>query len=96
MRMATNPSDIHLNEEERTFLARVADKNGKPWREVFREAITTYERGTILHSDDIEYQPSAQACSLDAWEEFFADPTRPTADFMQERIDPPAQERELF
>lgn len=94
--MATNPKDIHLDDEEKESLARVADQNGKPWRDVFREAIATYERGTALSRDDIEYQPTAQACSIEAWEEFFADPTRPTADFMQERVDLPAQERELF
>lgn len=94
--MATNPNDIHLGEEEKKSLARIADRNGKPWRDVFREAIATYERGAAVPRDDIEYQPTAEACSIEAWEAFFADPTRPTADFMQERVDLPAQARELF
>jgi len=45
--MATNPNDIRLNEEERQRLARAADKNGKPWREAFREAMAKYEQGTV-------------------------------------------------
>ena len=45
--MATNPSDIYLDEEEKERLARVADKNGKPWREVLHEAIATYEQGIV-------------------------------------------------
>lgn len=94
--MATNLSDIRLDEEEKAALARIADKNGKSWREVFREAIATYEQRAAVHRDDIEYQPSAEACSIGAWEQFFVDPTRPSADFMQERVDLPSQERELF
>jgi hypothetical protein len=45
--MATNPNDIRLNEEERQRLARAADRNGKPWREAFREAMAKYEQGTV-------------------------------------------------
>ncbi len=45
--MATNPDDIRLDKEDKTSLARVADKNGKPWREVFREALATYEQGAV-------------------------------------------------
>ncbi len=94
--MTTNPNTIRLDDEQRASLARIADKNGKPWREVFREAIATYEQRTVIDGDDVEYTPAAELCSIQAWEEFFADPTRPSADFMQERLDLPAQERELF
>lgn len=45
--MATNPNDVRLNEEERQRLARAADRNGKPWREAFREAMAKYEQGTV-------------------------------------------------
>ena len=45
--MATNPNEIRLNKEERERLANVADRNGKPWRTVFREAIATYEQSTV-------------------------------------------------
>ena len=92
----TNPNTIHLDDEQRESLARVADKKRKPWREVFREAIAAYEHQTVSNSDDVEYTPTAELCSIKSWEEFFADPTRPSADFMQERIDLPTQERELF
>ncbi len=94
--MATNLNEIRLDEEDKASLARIADKNGKSWRDVFREAIATYEQHLTVSSDDIAYQPTAQACSIEAWEQFFTDPTRPTANFMQERVDLPAQERELF
>lgn len=30
------------------------------------------------------------------WDDFFDSPERPTEDFMQERVDLPAQERKLF
>lgn len=45
--MATNPNDIRFDEEQKAALARIADKNGKPWREVFREAIAAYESGAV-------------------------------------------------
>lgn len=31
-----------------------------------------------------------------SWDDFFDSPERPTEDFMQERVDLPAQERRLF
>ena len=40
--VTTNPTTIRLDDEQRASLARIADKNGKSWREVFRGAIATY------------------------------------------------------
>lgn len=45
--MVTNPNEICLDEEDRASLTRITNKNGKPWREVFREAIATYEQRTV-------------------------------------------------
>jgi transcriptional regulator with XRE-family HTH domain len=52
--MATNPNEIRLNKEERERLASIADKNGKPWRETFREALSKYERGVPDDEVDID------------------------------------------
>ena len=40
--MATNPNDIRLSEEDKELLAKTANKNGKPWRDVFRDAMAKY------------------------------------------------------
>ena len=32
----------------------------------------------------------------ESWDDFFASPDRPTADFMSERVDPEPEKRELF
>jgi hypothetical protein len=52
--MATNPNEIRLSKEERERLARVADKNGKPWHEAFREALAQYEQGLPGEEVDID------------------------------------------
>ena len=53
-RMATNPKSIRLNDEGRQRLAHLADRNGKPWRETFREAIANYERNVPDDEMDID------------------------------------------
>lgn len=57
--MATNPNEIRLSKEERERLASVADKNGKPWREAFREAIAQYEQG--LPGDEVDIDEEIRA-----------------------------------
>jgi hypothetical protein len=44
--MATNPNDIQLNEAEKQRLATVADRHGRPWPEVFHDALTQYVGGS--------------------------------------------------
>ncbi|MGE0683787.1 MAG: hypothetical protein AB7P69_23160 [Candidatus Binatia bacterium] len=58
--MATNPNEIRLNKEERERLASVADKNGKPWRDVFRDAIATYEQSTVP-ADEVDIDEEIRA-----------------------------------
>lgn len=58
--MATNPDDILLDKDQKTFLARVANKNGKPWREVFREAIATYQQGAVP-ADEVDIDEEIRA-----------------------------------
>ena len=50
--MATDPNDIRLNQQDKELLAKVADKNGRPWREVFRNAMAKYEQAS---AQDEEY-----------------------------------------
>lgn len=57
--MATNPNEIRLSKEERERLASVADKNGKPWREAFREAIAQYEQG--IPGDEVDIDEEIRA-----------------------------------
>jgi transcriptional regulator with XRE-family HTH domain len=57
--MATNPNEIRLSKEERERLASMADKNGKPWREAFREAIGQYERG--IPGDEVDIDEEIRA-----------------------------------
>ncbi len=40
--MAIDPSQIKLSPEQRAILARLAEKSGKPWAEVFSEALHSY------------------------------------------------------
>jgi hypothetical protein len=40
--MATNPDDIHLDDNRRRDLAEAADETGKAWTEVFDEALKRY------------------------------------------------------
>jgi hypothetical protein len=42
--MAIDPREITLSDEQRRELARVADQSGKPWEEVFAEALGSYRR----------------------------------------------------
>ena len=58
--MTTNPNEIRLDDEERASLARIADKNGKSWREVFREAIATYEQSTVP-ADEVDMDEEIRA-----------------------------------
>ena len=58
--MATNPKEIRLNKEERERLASVADKNGKPWRDVFHDAITAYEQSTVP-ADEVDIDEEIRA-----------------------------------
>ena len=58
--MATNPNDIRLNKGEKASLAQLADKNGKPWRAVFREAMATYEQGTVP-ADEVDIDEEIRA-----------------------------------
>lgn len=56
--MATNPNDIRLSEEDKALLAKAADTNGKPWHDVFRDALAQYtlSRTTDKHYDlDTEF-----------------------------------------
>ena len=57
--MATNPNEIRLSKEERERLASIADKNGKPWREAFREALSKYERG--IPDDEVDIDEEIRA-----------------------------------
>jgi hypothetical protein len=57
--MATNPNEIRLSKEDRERLASVADKNGKPWREAFREALSKYERG--IPDDEVDIDEEIRA-----------------------------------
>ena len=50
------PNDIG----EKASLAQLADKNGKPWREVFREAMATYEQG-IVPADEVDIDEEIRA-----------------------------------
>ena len=50
--MAIHPDDIALGAEEKAALARVANLNGKPWREVLRDALASYEYGATLPRAD--------------------------------------------
>lgn len=52
--MAIDPNDIRLSEADKQLLARAADKNGKSWRETFREALSPYERGIPDDEVDID------------------------------------------
>ena len=46
-RMATDPNDIHLTQEDKHVLATLVDGSGKELSEALREAVTTYlERPT--------------------------------------------------
>ena len=58
--MTTNPNEIRLDEEDRASLARIADKNRKSWREVFREAIATYEQSTVP-ADEVDIDEEIRA-----------------------------------
>jgi hypothetical protein len=40
--MASIPTDIELDDEERTLLADAAKRTGKPWRSLLREAIARF------------------------------------------------------
>lgn len=40
--MAVDPYEITLNAEQRRQLAELADRAGRPWPEVFAEAIQSY------------------------------------------------------
>jgi predicted DNA-binding protein len=57
--MATNPNEIRLSKEDRERLASVADKNGKPWREAFREALSKYERD--IPDDEVDIDEEIRA-----------------------------------
>lgn len=57
--MATNPNEIRLSKEERERLANIADKNGKPWREAFHEALSKYERG--IPDDEVDIDEEIRA-----------------------------------
>ena len=96
--MAIDPSE--LNPDALEVLSELAEKSSKSGKELstaLREAVDAYlEPVAELNSNDVEYTPDPCSASIQAWEEFFADPARPTADFMQERIDLPPQKRDLF
>jgi hypothetical protein len=62
--MATDPNDICLSEEDKELLVKVADKNGKPWRSVFWDAITKYAQASSRQEEpwlDTEYMDSCAA-----------------------------------
>jgi hypothetical protein len=40
--MSVDPKTITLDDSQRKALAELSDKVGKPWPEVFSEALTTY------------------------------------------------------
>ena len=40
--MAIDPREITLSDEQRRELARTAERTGKPWEEVFAEALRSY------------------------------------------------------
>lgn len=49
--MATDPNDIRLNEEDKELLAKVADTNGKPWHDVFLDAMTKYAQAGVKEEE---------------------------------------------
>lgn len=65
--MATNPSDIQLNEAEKQLLATVADRSGKPWSEVFQDALAKYVEGGSDGEVDLmaEYQDLFPDCEAE-------------------------------
>ncbi|MGE0827682.1 MAG: hypothetical protein AB7G75_37415 [Candidatus Binatia bacterium] len=78
------PEDLQaLNE----FRARMP-KNGTSLASALREAATLY---LTQHQEDV-----ISPTNTGSWEDYFADPRRPSADFMHERYNPPPQERDLF
>ena len=80
-------------------LAEKSGKNGKDLSTVIREAVDAWlKQSSEQNGDegDIEYAPDARLSSIESWEAYFADPARPSADFMKDRYDPPPQARDLF
>lgn len=41
--MATNPDDIHLSDQERKRLAKLADEHGRDWTEIVSELLDSAE-----------------------------------------------------
>ena len=41
--MTNDPSQIELSPDQKATLARLAEKAGKPWPEVFSEALQSYQ-----------------------------------------------------
>jgi hypothetical protein len=40
--MSVDPKTISLSDAQRRALAELSDKSGKPWPEIFSDALTTY------------------------------------------------------
>ena len=78
-----SPGDLQALAEVRTVIS----KNGQPLSSALREA-AAYLKQT---RDDV-IPPSNPG----SWDEYFSDPRRPSADFMEERYNPPPQEGDLF
>lgn len=72
--MTTNLNDIQLNETDKEMLAKVAETKGKPWRDVFQDALTRYAQTHLGEEVDLlaEYRelfpglnPEQQPVSLE-------------------------------
>ncbi len=86
--MTMDPNELSADDLQALAEFRtVISQNGQPLSSALREA-TAYlkqTRGDVI-------PPSNPG----SWDEYFSDPRRPSADFMEERYNPPPQERDLF
>ena len=49
--MAESPQEIDLTAEQKARLAKLADQVGKPWPDVFDEALSAYPSTSSQHND---------------------------------------------
>ena len=52
--MATNPQHIQLTDEQRKQLSELAEQTGKPWTQVFSEALRSYHPNSDESTDAAE------------------------------------------
>lgn len=49
--MSTDPNQVKLTPQQQKFLADLADRAGKPWSEVFIEALGQYHMPNTQHEE---------------------------------------------